>query len=350
MLPFEPPLEPMLAKAVRCAARGAGLAVRAEVGRVPRPRRSATARGVHLQSRDLKPLNRYFPELRGAAPRAPPRALRGRRRDRDRRRERARLRGAAPAHPPRRLAGRARSPRETPAELVAFDLLALGDRDLRGAPFARAARASSSGARRRDAARAPHARRPRDLAVAEDWFARFEGAGLDGVIAKPRRRRPTSPASAPWSRSSTRAPRTAWSAGFRWHKNGPGTVVGSLLLGLYDDARRPAARRRHARLHDGDAAGSSSTELAPLRENALEGHPWREWARGRAPSTSRHAGRDRAAGAAARTCRGSRCGIERVCEVDVRPPAGRPLPPRDASSCAGGRTSAPRTAATTSSR
>ena len=98
-------------------------------------------------------------------------------------------------------------------------------------------------------------------------------------------------------------------AGFRWHKNGEGTAVGSLLLGLYDDAGNLAARRRLRELHRRRSAGSSSTFLAPYRENALDGHPWRAWAeadasdgRGAAPARAR-----RAAGARARICRGSRC-------------------------------------------
>ena len=92
-------------------------------------------------------------------------------------------------------------------------------------------------------------------------------------------------------------------AGFRWHKEGPGTLVGSLLLGLYDDAGRlhhvgvtsafTMARRREL-----------ADELAPLRERALDGHPWAAWASGGAGT--RMPG-EPAAGAPARTCRGSRC-------------------------------------------
>ena len=121
---------------------------------------------------------------------------------------------------------------ETPASFVAFDLLALGDRDLHDAPFARAAARRSRGVwptrRRRSTSR----RRPTDRAVAADWFARFEGAGLDGVIAKP-----LDGAYQPDKRVMLKVKheRTADCvvAGFRWHKDGDG--VGSLLLGLYDD-------------------------------------------------------------------------------------------------------------------
>ncbi|HLT17150.1 MAG TPA: ATP-dependent DNA ligase, partial [Acidimicrobiales bacterium] len=113
-----------------------------------------------------------------------------------------------------------------------------------------------------------------DPDLAEDWFTRFEGAGFDGVMAKP--------LDAPYQQDK----RVMWKvkhqrtadcvvAGFRWHKDGQG--VGSLLLGLYDDdgnlhhvgvaSSFTAARRRE--LVD---------ELAPLREGALDGHPWRSWA------------------------------------------------------------------------
>ena len=113
-----------------------------------------------------------------------------------------------------------------------------------------------------------------DPEVAEDWFTRFEGAGFDGVMAKP--------ADQPYQQDK----RVMWKvkhertadcvvAGFRWHKDGEG--VGSLLLGLFDDegtlhhvgvaSSFTAARRRE--LVD---------ELAELRNGALDDHPWAEWA------------------------------------------------------------------------
>ena len=186
---------------------------------------------VELGSRNEKPLTRYFPDVVMAAlAQLPPRVV---------------LDGeiviAADAgldfeallqriHPAdsrvRRLA------EETPASFVAFDVLALGDRDLRPRPF---------GERRAVLADALSGADPPvhltpctdDRDVATDWFHRFEGAGLDGVIAKP--------VAIPY-REGDRAmvkvkhERTADCvvAGFRWHKSGP--VVGSLLLGLYDDA------------------------------------------------------------------------------------------------------------------
>jgi ATP-dependent DNA ligase len=116
----------------------------------------------------------------------------------------------------------------------------------------------------------------RDRAVAADWLERFEGAGLDGVIAKPH---DAAYEAGRRAMIKVKHARTAECvvAGFRWHKNGPGTLVGSLLLGLFDDRGRlhhvgvtssfTAARRK-----------ALAEELAPLRERALEHHPWREWA------------------------------------------------------------------------
>ena len=116
----------------------------------------------------------------------------------------------------------------------------------------------------------------RDRTQAEDWFSRFEGAGLDGVMAK----RLDAPYRAgERTMIKVKHARTADCvvAGFRWHKKGEGTMVGSLLLGLYDDAG--------VLHHVGVTAAFSNAvrkqlveELAPLRERALENHPWRDWA------------------------------------------------------------------------
>lgn len=161
----------------------------------------------------------------------------------------------------------------TPASFVAFDLLALGDEDLRPRPFSeRRALLEQALA----SAESPLHLTPAttDRSVAEDWFRRFEGAGLDGVVAK---------ASHLAYRENERVmakvkhERTADCvvAGFRWHKDGAG--IGSLLLGLYDD---------EGRLHHVGVAASFAVarrrelvdELAPYRESALEGHPWADWA------------------------------------------------------------------------
>jgi ATP-dependent DNA ligase len=264
---------------------------------------------LYMQSRDLRPLDRYFPEVHAALLAALP--------------ERCVVDGEiviAGAHGldfdalQLRLhpaASRvAKLAREIPASFVAFDLLALGDEDLRERPQverrARLERALSS-------AQGQVLVTPctRDRAVALDWFHRFEGAGLDGVIAK----RDTAKYQ-PGQRAMVKVKhvRTADCvvAGFRWHKQGHGELVGSLLLGLYDaqgmlqhvgvtSAFTMQKRRELAR------------ELAPLREGALEGHPWREWAGATEVST-------RMPGMQSRWSAGKDLGweplrIERVCEV-----------------------------------
>jgi ATP-dependent DNA ligase len=125
-----------------------------------------------------------------------------------------------------------------------------------------------------------------DAATAREWFASFEGAGLDGVVAKP--------VDAPYEQDKrtmlkVKHERTADCvvAGFRWHKSGP--VVGSLLLGLYADdgslqhvgvvASFPMARRKQL-----------VEELTPLREDAVENHPWRDWAEAQAQAEGRMPG------------------------------------------------------------
>ena len=162
---------------------------------------------------------------------------------------------------------------QTPASFVAFDLLAVGDEDLRPAP---------QGERRRRleavlaGARPPVHLTPvtTDRDVAAEWFAAFEGAGLDGVVAKP--------VGLPYRENErvmlkVKHERTADCvvAGFRWHKSG--SVIGSMLLGLYDDAGDlhhigvtaafPMAQRK-----------ALVDVLAPYRDNALDGHPWAAWA------------------------------------------------------------------------
>jgi ATP-dependent DNA ligase len=157
----------------------------------------------------------------------------------------------------------------TPASFVAFDLLALGDRDLMGAPYAE---------RRAELERALQPARPpiyltpmtKDPAVARDWFSRFEGAGLDGVMVKP-----DDLAYLPDKRAmfKVKHERTADCvvAGFRWHKDGGG--VGSLLLGLFDDE----GRLHHTGVASGFAVARRKEfldVLAPYREQAAEDHPW----------------------------------------------------------------------------
>jgi ATP-dependent DNA ligase len=151
----------------------------------------------------------------------------------------------------------------------------------------------------------------RDRAVASDWLSRFEGAGLDGVVAKPELGKYE-----PGKRAMIKVKhaRTADCvvAGFRWHVQGPGELVGSLLLGLYDDrgalqhvgvtsAFTTAVRRQLAR------------EFEPLRANALEGHPWREWATDAGAGTRMPGGQSR--WSAGKDLSWEPLRIERVCEV-----------------------------------
>jgi ATP-dependent DNA ligase len=162
---------------------------------------------------------------------------------------------------------------EKPSSYIAWDLLALGDDDLR---------AMGQLERRERLEKAMHGIKPpvhvspatRDKAVAADWFERFEGAGLDGVMAKPE-----TLTYRPGKRAMLKIKhqRTADCvvAGFRWYKGGKDRLVGSLLLGLYD-----SAGTLH---HVGVCAGFKQTvraelaeQLKPLRDR--EHHPWREWA------------------------------------------------------------------------
>ena len=160
----------------------------------------------------------------------------------------------------------------TPASFVAFDLLAVGDESLMDAPFeVRRARLEQALA----SVEAPVHVTPmtRRRAEAEDWFRRFEGAGLDGVVAKA-----ASLTYKPDKRVMIKVKhaRTADCvvAGFRWHKSGP--VVGSLLLGLWDgDQLQHVGVIGAFPMKQREALVG---ELAPLREGAAEGHPWAGWA------------------------------------------------------------------------
>ncbi len=163
--------------------------------------------------------------------------------------------------------------KEIPASYVAFDLLALGDESLLATPFGeRRATLESLLARAQPPIYLTPATRDRDLAG--DWFRRFEGAGFDGVVAK-RLADPYRPGQR--TMVKVKHERTADCAvgGYRLHKDGNG--VGSLLLGLFDD--------EGALHHVGVASSMAARERAslldlvqPYREGALEGHPWRDWA------------------------------------------------------------------------
>lgn len=270
-LPVMPPVKPMLAKAVYEVPRAEGLMYEPKWDGF----RCIVFRDggeIELISRTGRPLTRYFPELAAALGRGLPErcvvdgevvVVTGSGLDFDALQQRI--------HPATsRVTELARV---TPASFVAFDLLALDDRDLTGAPFSER-REQLEGALAGGHERVHVTPVTSDPEVAQDWFVRFEGAGFDGVMAKP--------AGDPYQQDQ----RTMWKvkhqrtadcvvAGFRWHKDGEG--VGSLLLGLYD-----AAGVLH---HVGVAASFAASlrgklvdEVTPLQENALEDHPWRAWA------------------------------------------------------------------------
>jgi ATP-dependent DNA ligase len=311
-LPFSPPLAPMLSSAAEALPGGEGWLFEPKWDGF----RTLVFRDgdeILLQSRDEKPMNRYFPEL--LAPLA--RSLPGRcvldgeivivgAEGLDF--EALLLRIHPAASRVKLLAA------ESPASFVAWDLLALDDEDLRTVPLAeRRARLESV----LHAAAPPVHLSPatRDRALAEDWFRRFEGAGLDGVMAK-RLDEPYRAGERTMLKVKHERTADCVVAGFRWHKQGPGTLLGSLLLGLYDDA---------GTLHHVGVAAAFSTavrrqlvsELAPLREQALENHPWRDWAEAQEEAEARG---QRLPGATSRWNRGKDLSWvalrpERVCEV-----------------------------------
>src|ERR1700756_2650351 len=272
-LPVNPPLLPMLAKRVEELPEGEDWifepkwdGFRALVFR--------DGEEIFVQSRDEKPLNRYFPELVPALQSALPArcVLDGEIvivKDDELDFDLLQLR----LHP---AASRVKLlSQQTPASFVFFDLLCVGDHDLCGEPFEK---------RRRELEKLISSASPpihitpatRDRTVAADWFRRFEGAGLDGVIAKP-----TAGTYEPNKRVMFKVKHERECdcvvAGFRWHKKGDRDAVGSLLLGLYD-----AEGALH---HVGVCASFTDQKrrelvefLAPYRDNALEKHPWRSWA------------------------------------------------------------------------
>ena len=229
---------------------------------------------ILIQSRDEKPLNRYFPELIPALQAALPArcVLDGEIvivKDSELDFDLLQLR----LHP---AASRVNLlSKQTPASFVFFDLLCEGDRDLRNEPFQIRRRRLES---LLSSAKPPIHLTPatNDRSVATDWFRRFEGAGLDGVVAKQ-----ISGTYEPNKRVMLKIKHErdcdCVVAGFRWHKKGDRTLVGSLLLGLFDDAG--------ALQHVGVCASFSTAKrkelvefLEPYRQDALESHPWKHWA------------------------------------------------------------------------
>jgi ATP-dependent DNA ligase len=283
--PITPPIEPMLAKLADELPLGADLRYEPKWDGF----RAIVFRGggeVFIQSRDLRPLDRYFPELHIALLAGLPdgcvvdgEIVIATARGLDFNALQLRLHPAASRV--------ARLAQETPAAFVAFDAIAVDGRDLR--LVAQSERRVHLERLLVDA-RPPIHLTPmtRDAALAAEWLSRFEGAGLDGVMVKPGAGRYD-----PGKRAMIKVKhaRTADCvvAGFRWHKAGKNELVGSLLLGLYDEQQH---------LHHVGVTSSFTmatrkqlaAELAPLRERALDNHPWRDWAEAGADETTRMPG------------------------------------------------------------
>jgi len=264
---------------------------------------------VFIQSRDLRPLDRYFPELRDALLAALP--------------DRCVVDGEIVIvsdagldfdalqlrlHP---AASRvAKLAAETPSSFVAFDLLAGDGTDIRGQP--------QRVRRERLEALMTGVKPPvhvtpmtRDLTAARDWLTRFEGAGLDGVMAKPE-----DGVYQPGRRAMIKVKhaRTADCvvAGFRWHKDGRDQRVGSLLLGLYDTK----GRLQHVGVTSAFSMAQRAAlvkALAPLRTDAMADHPWREWAQASGEMTRMPGGQSR--WSAGKDLSWEPLRAERVCEV-----------------------------------
>ncbi len=229
--------------------------------------------GVVIQSRDLKPLNRYFPELEKVLVEQLPKGCivdgeivvaGAQGLDFDALQQRI--------HPA--VSRISRLAKETPASFVAFDLLAAGGKSTMALPqHERRTRLERLLGKVKPPMHLTPVTRDRD--VAQDWLQRFEGAGLDGVIAKP-----ADAAYQPAKRVmfKIKHARTADCVvgGFRWYKDSKGQAIGSLLLGLYNDA----GVLQHVGVTSSftmDKRRELVEVLAPLRDNAMEGHPWRAW-------------------------------------------------------------------------
>ena len=272
-LPVNPPVLPMLAKRVNELPPGANWifepkwdGFRAVVFR--------DGDEILIQSRDEKSLNRYFPELlEPLGLQLPARCVLDGEiviaKDGTLDFDALQLR----IHP---AASRVKLlSTEIPASIVLFDVLSEGDRDLRGMPFRDRRRILES---LFSSASPPLHLTPVTAALgrAQDWFRRFEGAGLDGVIAKP-----VEGAYELNKRVMLKIKHERECdcvvAGFRWHKKGNGAAIGSLLLGLFDESG--------ALQHVGVCASFTDKKrrelvefLAPYRRNALAAHPWKGWA------------------------------------------------------------------------
>ncbi len=271
-LPLHPPLKPMLAKLARTMPEGDGWLFEPKWDGF----RCIVFRDgddIELASRKERPFTRYFPELLDPLRAAlPERAVvdgeivipdaEGRGLDFDALLQRI--------HPAKSRVDRLA--KETPASYVAFDLLAVGDEVLLDRPLAERRQRLLEAVRPVPSVYLTPA--STDPAVAADWFERFEGAGLDGVVAK-RLDEPYQPDKRALVKVKHERTADCVVAGYRIHKDGQG--VGSLLLGLFDE--------RDQLQHVGVAASFTAAfrkellaELEPLTHDALVDHPWRDWA------------------------------------------------------------------------
>jgi ATP-dependent DNA ligase len=263
---------------------------------------------VYIQSRDLKPLDRYFPDLHDASLRAVPpgyvldgEIVIASATGLDFDTLQMRLHPAAS-----RVAKLAKA---APASFVAFDVLAADGQDLRDQPQRERRRRLESMLK---GVAPPFYLTPAttDRKLAVDWLVRFEGAGLDGVIAKP-----TDGTYQPGKRAMLKIKhaRTADCvvAGFRWHKSGH-DAVGSLLLGLYDES----GVLQHVGVTSAFPMATRKAlvrELEPLRKGAMTDHPWREWATAAAAESRMPGGSSR--WSAGKDLSWEPVRAERVCEV-----------------------------------
>jgi ATP-dependent DNA ligase len=303
-----PPIEPMLAKLVDTLPEEGTFLYEPKWDGF----RAIVFRGekddVYIQSRDLRPLDRYFPDLHDALVTGLPPGIV--------------VDGEIVIATPHGLAFDAlqlrlhpaasrvaKLAKESPASFVAFDLLAAGGKSLLATPQ-RERRAKLEQALKGVAPPVYLTPMTRDRKLAEEWLERFEGAGLDGVIAKPE-----DSTYEPGKRAmfKIKHARTADCvvAGFRWHKSIK-QAVGSLLLGLYDD---------RGALHHVGVTSSFTTaarkalvdELEPLRKNALASHPWKAWAQAEDVGQRMPGGQSR--WSAGKDLSWEPLRIERVCEV-----------------------------------
>ena len=267
-----------------------------------------SADDVYIQSRDLKPLDRYFPELHDALlERLPPGCVVDGEiviaQDGVLNFDALQLRLHPAASRVEKLS------KVMPSSFVGFDLLAVDGRSIMDRPQ-RERRVALEQLLANVTPPVYLTPMTADHGVAEEWLQRFEGAGLDGVIAKPEQG-----TYQPGKRTmfKIKHARTADCvvSDFRWHKKETG-VVGSLLLGLFDE---------HGKLHHVGVTSSFTmarrrqlvAELEPLRTNAMAAHPWREWSEGVADGQRMPGGKSR--WSAGKDLSWEPLRIERVCEV-----------------------------------